>query len=223
MHNDTALITIPSTQALPPRKRRALDKLLAAVLLIFATLSIARAQVPQCAEGKLSDYEKMSAAGCLIGDKLFYNFQYHQGAGGLPSSAISVTPGTTPITNDPGILFEGKWASAARDSYVSYIVAAIPQGRPIKGASLEMQFGQITGPGKASVIADLCPADDLDGSCGAQKVQLQVVLSADGHRKATDTALFQRPQTQVHVTTPVDVAPGKGGNVELGGFMTVFQ
>jgi hypothetical protein len=197
--------------------------LLATVLLGFATLSIAQAQVPDCAPGKLSDYEKLNAAGCLIGDKQFLNFQYHQGIGGLPSNAISVTPGTTAGTNDPAILFEGKWASAASDSYMSYMVATTYKGRPINGASLEMQLGRITGAGKASVIADLCAADGADVKCGAQKVELQIVLSADGKRKAMDTAHFQQPQTEVRVRTPVNVAPGKGGAVELDGFMTVFQ
>jgi hypothetical protein len=172
---------------------------------------------------KLSDYEKLSASGCLIGDKQFLNFQYHQGAGGLPANAISLTPGTTPNTNDPAILFEGKWAAAASDSYVSYMVATTYQGRPINGVSLEMQFGQITGSGKASVTADLCAANGADVNCGAQKMELQVVLSADGSRKAMDSAHFQQPQTEIRVMTPVAVSPGKGGSVELDGFMTVFQ
>jgi hypothetical protein len=197
--------------------------LLATVLLGFATLATVQAQVPDCAPGKLSDYEKLNANGCLIGDKQFLNFEYHEGIGGLPGDAISVTPGTTPSTNDPAILFEGKWASAASDSYMSYMVATTYKGRPINGASLEMQLGQITGAGNASVIADLCAADGADVNCGAQKVELQVVLSADGKRKATDTAHFQQPQTEVRVTTPVNVVPGKGGDVELDGFMTVFQ
>jgi hypothetical protein len=204
-------------------QRASVRKLLASSLFVIASLSAAFAQIAECPLGKLSDYEKLSPAGCQIGDKRFFNFQYHQGTGGLPSAAISVTPGTIPITNDPGILLEGKWAAASRDSYVSYIVATMPKGKPIKGASLEMQFGQITGSGKASVIADLCAADEAELTCGAQRMKLQVVLSADGKRKATDTAQFSQPQIEIRVTTPVDVSPGKGGNVELGGFMTIFQ
>jgi hypothetical protein len=186
-------------------------------------VSIVTAQVPECTQAHLSDYEKLNAAGCLIGDKQFLNFQYHQGIGGPASDAISLTPGTTPGANDPAILFEGKWASAASDSYMSYMVATTYKGRPINGASLEMQLGQITGAGKASVIADLCAADGAAVNCGAQKLELQVVLSDDGKRKASDTAHFQQPQTEVRVRTPVNVAPGKGGDVELDGFMTVFQ
>ena len=210
-------------EVLQTRKRFGIHAVLATVLVVFAALSTGWAQVPACAEGKLSDYEKLSRSGCLIGDKQFFDFQYQQGVGGLPSAAISVTPGTTPITDDPGILFEGKWAAMSHDSYVSYTVAAIPNGRRINGASLEMQFGQITGPGKASVTTELCPINEAGQSCGTKKVELQVVLSDDGKRKATDIAKFQQPQTEIRVTTPVEVSPGKGGDVELGGFMTVFQ
>lgn len=224
MRTTTALIrNTVGIDLVQSRKPIIARTLLATVLLGFATLSIARAQVPDCAPGKLSDYQKLNAAGCLIGDKQFLNFRYHQGIGGLPSDAISLTPGTTPGTDDPAILFEGKWASAASGSYMSYMVATTYQGRPINGASLEMQLGQITGAGNASVIADLCAADGADVDCGAQKVELQIVLSADGKRKAMDTARFQQPQTEIRVTTPVNIAPGKAGDVELDGFMTVFK
>jgi hypothetical protein len=192
-------------------------------LLGLATLSLANAQVPDCAPGKLSDYEKLGAAGCLIGDKKFSNFQYHQGPSGLPSDAILVTPGTTPETDDPGILFEGKWVSASGESFVSYIVEVQPHGKPITGASLEMQFGQITGTGKAAVAADLCPVDGVAQSCGPQKIELQVVLTASGSKKPTDKGQFNDPQQQIRVVTPVDVSPGSGGTAELDSFMTVFR
>ncbi len=108
---------------------------------------------------KLSDYEKLGAQGCLIGDKKFSNFQYHQGATGLPSDAISLTPGTTPESDNPGLLFEGKWAAASEESFVSYDIEAQANGKPITGASLQMQFGEISGTGTATVLADLCPLD----------------------------------------------------------------
>lgn len=218
LHNSPAPIELAQ-----PRNCFSVNRVLTSILVVFAALSAASAQVPACAEGKLSYYEKLGPAGCMIGDKQFFNFQYRQGVGGLPSTAISVTPGTTPVTDDPGILFEGKWASMSRDSYVSYTVAAVPRGRPISGASLEMQFGQITGPGKATVITELCPMNQVDQSCGNTRLELQVVLSGDGQRKATDTGKFQQAQTEVRVRTPLEVSPGKGGDVELGGFMTVFQ
>jgi hypothetical protein len=197
--------------------------LTATALLGIATLSIAQTRVADCAPGKLSDYEKLGATGCLIGDKRFFNFQYHQEAAGLPSSAISVTPGTIPETDDPGILFEGKWSSASRKSYVSYIVEVQPNGKPITAASLEMQFGEITGTGKATVLADLCPVEGASQSCGGHGLELKVVLSAAGSKKPLDKARFTEPQQQIRVVNPVDVDSGSGGSASLDGFMAVFH
>ena len=201
----------------------AVKTLAAAALLGFSTLSFADAKVPDCIQGTLSDYEKLGIQGCLIGDKKFSNFQYHRGANGLPGNAISLTPGTIPETDDPGLLFEAKWTSASQESFVSYEVEVQPNGKPITGASLEMQFGQITGTGRATVLADMCPEDGSAASCGTQKVELKVVLSADGSKKPLDNAQFKEPLKAIRVITPVDVAPGSGGSAALDGFMAVFR
>ena len=198
-------------------------KLAATALLTLTTLSFAHAQVADCAPGKLSDYEKLGAQGCMIGDKKFSNFQYHQGAAGLPSDAISLTPGTTPDTDDPGLLFEAKWASASEDSFVSYNVEAQPNGKPISGASLQMQFGTITGTGSATVLADLCSSDGTADNCGSQKLELKVVLSAHGPKTPAANGQFNEPQRAIRVVTPIDLASGRGGSADLDGFMAVFR
>ena len=200
-----------------------IKKLAASALLGLATLSSANAQIPDCAPGNLTQYLKLGAQGCLIGDKKFSNFQYHKGPDGLSSAAISLTPGTVPETDDPGILFEGKWASSSRQSFVTYDVEVEAHGKPITGASLEMQFGQIIGTGSASVLSDLCPIGGATDSCGPQKLELKVVLSADGSKRPVDDVQFKEPQKEIHVVTPVDVAPGKGGSATLDGFMEVFR
>ena len=198
-------------------------KVAATALLGLATLSLANAEVPDCVSGKLSDYEKLGAQGCLIGDKKFSNFQYHQGAAGLPGDAISLTPGTTPDTNDPGLLFEGKWASASEESFVSYNVEAQANGKPISGASLQMQFGTITGTGKATVLADLCSSDGTTDSCTSLELELKVVLSAHGPKTPEANGQFKEPQRAIRVVTPIDVAPGSGGSADLDSFMAVFR
>jgi len=204
------------------RKRSVATKSAVLALLVMATLSLAGAQVVDCAPGTLSDYQKLGATGCLIGAKKFSNFQYHQNLGGLTSDAISVTPETTPGSDDPGLLFEGKWVSAAEQSFVSYTVEAQPQGKPIAGVSLEMQFGQITGTGIATVLAQLCSLDSIEQSCGPQQLELKVVLSAKS-RKPLDNVQFKEPQRQIQVTTPVAILAGSGGSANLDGFMSVFR
>ncbi len=219
----TNIETITQTAETSRCGRSSLKILTAIAVLGFATISFAQAGVPDCDAGKLSDYEKLGATGCLIGDKKFSNFQYHQGSAGLPSNAISLIPGTTAETNDPGLLMEGKWSSASQDSYVSYDVEVQPHGKPITGATLEMEFGEITGTGKATVDAALCATDGSANGCGSQKLDLEVVLSAKGPRKPRDKGDFKDPQTEIHVVTPVDVAPGSGGSATLDGFMAVFR
>ena len=216
-------IIVRTADTTPAWGASAVKNLAATVLLSLATLSFANAQVPDCAPGKLSDYEKMGAQGCLIGDKKFSNLQYHQGAAGLPSDAISLTPGTTPDTDDPGLLFEAKWVSASEDSFVSYNVEAQPNGKPITGASLQMQFGAITGTGKAKILADMCSADGSTDSCGSQKLELKVVLSAKGRKTPEASGQFKEPQKEIHVVTPVDLVAGSGGSAALDGFMAVFR
>ena len=81
------------------------------IVFTIAMVSAATAQVPDCALGKLSDYEMLGPQGCAVGENRFSNFRYQHASGGLPSSAISVTPGTSPDSDDPGMLFEAKWVA----------------------------------------------------------------------------------------------------------------
>ena len=206
------------------RLRMAGLKLLAAMVLVLATVSFAPGQVPDCAPGKLSDYEKLGATGCLIGDKRFSNFQYRHGPDGLPGESIEVTPGTVPESDSPGLLFEARWvAPSYRNSFVSYTVEVLPNGKPITGASLEMQFGEITGTGEAQVTAELCPLDSSSGSCGTQELDLKVMLNNQGSKKASDKGQFRNALRGVRVLTPLIVASGKDGSASLNGFMTVFR
>ena len=199
-----------------------LKKFAAVVLISFSALSVADAKTPDCVPGTLAEYQTLGAAGCVIGDKTFSNFQYHPAQGALSADAISITPGTVSETYEPGLLFEAKWTSDSQKSLVSYDVEVEPNGKPITGASLEMQSGQITGTGRVTVLADLCPEDSADG-CAAQTLELKVDISADGAKKPLDEAQFKEPQKAIRVVTPVDLDPGPGGSASLEGFMAVFR
>jgi hypothetical protein len=86
-----------------------------------------------------------------------------------------------------------------------------------------MQFGEITGTGKATVMAELCSLEGGSDSCGEQQLDLKVVISADRSKKAVDNGQFKNPLMTVRVSTPIEVTPGKGGTATLNGFMTVFS
>lgn len=200
-----------------------LKSALAAGLLVLATLSLAGAQVPDCAPGKLSDYEMLGPQGCAVGENMFSNFRYHHASGGLPSSAISITPGTSPDSDDPGMLFEAKWVAPAQQSSVSYLVDVQPKGKPISGATLQLQFGEITGAGEAKVDTEICPPAASADNCAAPELKLQVVLSTGPARKVSDTGQLNGSTRQLRVIHLLSVAAGKGGTASFNGFMAVFQ
>jgi hypothetical protein len=212
----------PATKA--SRAACTVKRLMAGALLVLATLSLATAQVPDCAPGKLSEYEKLGQQGCLIGDKKFADFRYHQAVDGLPADSISLTPGTVPGNDDPALLIEAAWvAPSNQGSFVSYTVEAQPKAKPISGATLEMQYGQITGTGEAMVFAELCPvAGDAD-RCGMPQLKLAVQLDTTHPRKVMDSGELKTPLREVRVISPLTIATGKNGTASLNGFMTVFR
>ena len=196
------------------------------VILIVFTMSVVSAgmaQVPDCTPGKLSDYEMLGAQGCTVGQSRFSNFRYHQATSGLPSSAISITPGTSPDNDDPGMLFEAKWVAPSTQSSVSYTVDVQPKGKPINGATLQMQFGDITGTGEAKVVTEICPQAASTDNCGAPELKLQVVLSTGAAKKVSDTGQLNGSTRQLRVVHLVSVAAGKGGSASFNGFMAVFH
>jgi hypothetical protein len=136
-------------------------KTAALILLMLAIAALAAAQaVPDCAPGNLAEYEHLGAQGCNIGNARFSNFHYHKASDGLPADAISVTPGTTPTGGDPGLLLEAHWTTPAQEkSFTSYDVEVPPAAQPLAGATLQMEFGQVSGTGEANVATGICPLE----------------------------------------------------------------
>jgi hypothetical protein len=196
----------------------------AVALLVLAAFSLTSAQVPDCVPGKFSDYEKLGAEGCTVGQSRFSNFRYHQASGGLPSSVISVTPGTSPGNDDPGLLFEATWVAPSQQSSISYAVEVQPKGKPISGATLEMQFADITGAGEAKVVTEICPRAATADNCAAAelKLKLEVVLNPAA-RKVSDTGQLNASTRQLSVIHLLSVAAGKGSAASFNGFMAVFH
>jgi len=197
--------------------------ILAATGMVIALAAVAEAQISDCIPGKLADYERLGARGCTIGHKIFSNFAYHQAPNGPPSSAVSVTPGTVPDSNDSAVLFEATWLTPSSGSSISYDVAAALTGDPLSGASLEMQFGQITGTGQGRVASELRVSTASASICGPVQMTLTVFLGASQSKKATDNGQLKHPARQVCAVTTVSIASGKNGSASMDGFMTVFH
>jgi hypothetical protein len=190
--------------------------------IVLAATSFAE-RVPDCTPGKLSDYERLGAQGCAIGDEHFSNFMYQPSPNGPAASAISVTPGTVTDSDDPALLFEAAWIAPISGSYVSYDIEVEATGNPISAATLEMQFGQITGTGAASVSAELHLPSDSPSTCRAAELTLNVFLAASQRKKAMDKRQLKDPVRRLSVVTPVSITPGRNGSARLAGFMTVFH
>ena len=190
--------------------------------MLLAGAMTAQAQVADCGPAKLSDYLAMGPQGCAIGNLRFSHFIYSPAPNGPPANAISVTPGTTPENDDPGLLLEAAWATPSAGSSVSYSVEVAPGRKPVSGASLQMQLGQVTGTGKANVTAELHPTAD-SGACGPTQLTLSVFLDATHAKRAVDDGQLKEPARQLCVVTPVSLTPGKQGSAKLQGFMTVFH
>ena len=192
-------------------------------VIVLAGAIPALGQVPDCGPGKLSDYLAMGPQGCAIGTLRFSQFTYSPAPGGPPANAISVTPGTVPESDDPGLLLEAAWSTPSAGSSVSYSIEVAPGRKSVSGASLEMQLGQVTGTGAAKVTAELHPSPSAVGGCGPAELTLSVFLDATNAKKAVDKGQLKEPAQQLCVVTPVSLSPGKRGSAKLQGFMTVFH
>jgi hypothetical protein len=193
------------------------------ITIMLAVTTLVAAQTKECTAGKLSDYEQLGAQGCTIGDKHFSNFTYHRPPNGLSADAIVITPGTVPDSDDPALLFEGAWVSPSLGSSISYDVEVAPSGKPINSASLEMQFGEITGTGEARVAAELHQSTNIPSNCGPTELSLTVFVGASPHKQAIDNGRLKDPARQLCVVTPMSITPGKNGSASLNGYMTVFH
>jgi hypothetical protein len=181
------------------------------------------ASVPECVPGKLADYEKLGSQGCRIGDIQFSAFTRGAASNGLSSRAISITPGTSIDSTDPALVFEAPWVGRPQTATLvfSYKVSALPPAKPLIAASLQMQYGEITGTGEASIRAQIVPS--AARSFGDMSVHLQLKLAADLGKKDTDEADLRAPATELRVSQSVVLASGKNGSARINGFMTVFQ
>jgi hypothetical protein len=193
-------------------------------VVALAGISEAAAQVPDCDSAKLTEYLKLGADGCAVGKYRLSNFAYTPGPDGLAANSISITAGISPGSDDPGILIEGNWSRPLRQpSTISYNVEPLPAGRLLDGATLEMEFGQVTDTGEASVATEVCPAIGTSDHCAVANVKLHVTLSATAQRKASDNGRLAGPASHLRVTNAVNLAAGKNGSASFTGFMLVLH
>ncbi len=202
-----------------------INKAAALALLVLSIACHALGQVaPDCAPGNLSDYERLGAQGCNIGQARFFNFHYHKASGGLPPGAISVTPGTTPTGGDPGLLLEAHWAAPSQEnSFISYDVEIPPSAKPLTGATLEMELGRVSGTGESKVVSQICPSGPHSDACGPPALELHVMLSARAGRNVSDHRELRIPLRWFRVISKPALTTGRNGSASMNGFMLVFH
>jgi hypothetical protein len=104
------------------------------------------------------DYVALGSGGCMIDDKLFYDFTYTSaGSGGataIPDDGVRVTPITIPF--NPGFIFNAAWSvgpGQTLDSMINYTVQVLPGGAPIGDFSATM-FGFSSVPDGLVAVAE---------------------------------------------------------------------
>jgi len=197
------------------------------MLFAFAPASAqtpAKPQLADCNPGKLTDYLQLNDQGCAVGKYRLSNFAYSPGPDGLHADAISITAGISPGSDDPGILIEGNWSRPLRQpSIVSYTVEPLPAGRLLAGATLEMQFGQVTDTGEARVTTEICPMAEASGRCAVADLKLHVALSSTAQRKPSDNGRLPGAASHLRITNTVAVANGKRGAASFNGFLLILH
>jgi hypothetical protein len=135
------------------------------VLLLSAHVALA---APPCQPGTLASYIALGEAGCVAGDRLFFDFAYGPGPWGTlqppppppPPEAIIVTPG---ITDSPGLVFtpvgliwQGFAWQVQQSASIGYSVKVLPGGTPIRGHGVAIKSYTCCGLGAIWVLDTVC-------------------------------------------------------------------
>jgi len=99
----------------------------------------------------LADYAALGSGGCVIGDKLFYDFGY---TGSNPTAA-NITVTATNAAFNPGLNFGGAW-DVNGDTQIYFNVTVLPGGNAIEDDSLGISGIVLQGTGLISVGEDVC-------------------------------------------------------------------
>jgi len=162
--------------------------LLGSVLLLASTIASADTSIPQCASsGTLASYIALGAGGCIIEDKVFFNFSANiTGNVPLSTSSVFITPITTAL--DPGILVNPNMlvmntsgvGDFFQDLALHFSVRTLDLGARIKDVSLGLAGGGVLS-GATSINEFVCVggafANPLAGTgcpVGNQVVNLNV-------------------------------------------------
>ncbi len=136
--------------------------LIVTLLAVYASIGLG---APVCTVGTVETYVALGAAGCQIGDKLFYDFNYlGTGSGGatpIPEAGVAVTPIDTPY--NPGFTFNAPWsvgAGQALNSTIGFTVAVLDGGGLIKDISATMMgYGRV--PDGTVMVAETTTVGNL--------------------------------------------------------------
>lgn len=201
--------------------------LLASGIAMVAVARTGQAQaLPNCAvDGTLADLVGFGASGCVVGDKVFYNFHSH----------IVPAPGATPIDEadihydiinpnplTEGFLFTSTWHADAGfvfDQSLRYSVRTLSGAATILGMHLSMGGDFINpsptgapGTGFARIDEELCAGDFiLTGCTGGNPFNLSVFHLANGSIQHNDFATWTIPVDVIDIQKDIRLDGGNGG------------
>ncbi|HEX5413898.1 MAG TPA: PEP-CTERM sorting domain-containing protein [Terriglobia bacterium] len=185
--------------------------LLAVLLCAFSVFAISdpAGPCPSNSGANLQDYINLGAAGCSVGNLLFYDFSLPnpQSIGVALPTAASI--GVTPISasNGSGIIFDAALLAGqnqSADVVIDYIVK-VHAGGFINDSALSIDAGAFNG-GMVSVDETQCLGGLLPGCSGGTSISLN-----GSANQVTDSNSFNGV-TMVGISKDIQVSGGQNAN-----------
>jgi len=177
--------------------------------LIAAMAPVVASAVELCTQGTMADYVALGAAGCVIDDKLFYNFAYSSAL--VPAGSVAVAPISMPY--NPGFAFSAGWGaigSMVVDSHITYYVAVLQGGFPIGDISAAMTGYVAVGNGFV-LVAENAWLGGPPGQGGTQLMPpLGLYATASGSQDY-DREVFGATRGPIFVAKDILVSGGGSG------------
>jgi hypothetical protein len=186
-------------------------------LLVLSALSFATPVPPAaCVDGSLATYIALGSAGCSVGDKIFYNFDFnlfkiYDIVTPPDASGISIKPdqaGNTMILDFTGTPFAALRGGLA-DFGIWYTVKTA-SGDPLIRLGTLTASGGARLDGFASISENVCVGQDLYGAGCATPGQMYVEISST-LSGGVDNVVFAPPYvSKVAVYKDIIVSAGTG-------------
>ena len=193
------------------------------VLLSAVFLASCAAAAPLCTTlTTLDQYEALGSGGCVLGDKLFYSFNYGGGTTGVAASAVNVTTSVTGGGLIVGLTFTGNWMADTNNTVnhttqvgdVTLIFSVMaPPSAPMIKTSLSMSGNiyYVKPTGLLESVGNIQAGENVsNGATGSVPVAPITTssLAPDSSLQTSSGSLSFAPTTGLRVTKDLNLSSG---------------